>query len=168
MGMSNASSASTPSLDSSLSSPTKVDTPSEKTAPADPYRSPDFYTIRVSWGDETEATEVVIMYKSIMLSNRDHTREVICSAMMKHGVEGNPDDFTLSQLCVEEENLYGGGGGPVEGLLQLDPRQEEGHLEGSQEAPRTFPLTCCRSSCSFPTCHLFVTQTESIMIESFN
>jgi len=101
--MSNASSASTPSLDSSLSSPSKVDTPSEKAAPADPYRSPDFYIIRVSWGDETEATEGVIMYKSIMLSNREHTREVICSAMMKHGVEGNPDDFTLSQLLPDKE-----------------------------------------------------------------
>jgi len=102
--ISNASSASTPSLDSSLSSPSKGETPSEKTAPAaDPYRSPDFYIIRVSWGDETEATQGVIMYKSIMLSNREHTREVICSAMMKHGVEGNPDDFTLSQLLPDKE-----------------------------------------------------------------
>merc|ERR1712192_11827 len=101
--ISNASSASTPSLDSSLSSPSKGETPSEKAAPADPYRSPDFYIIRVSWGDETEATEGVIMYKSIMLSNREHTREVICSAMMKHGVEGNPDDFTLSQLLPDKE-----------------------------------------------------------------
>ena len=48
---------------------------------------------------------------------------------------------TRPQLCVEEENLYGGGGGPVEGLLHLDPRQEEGHLEGSQETPWTCPLT---------------------------
>merc|ERR1712088_461293 len=101
--ISNASSASTPSLDSSLSSPSKAETPSEKTAPADPYRSPDFYIIRVSWGDETEATEGVIMYKSIMLSNREHTREVICSAMLKHGLEGSPDDFTLSQLLPDKE-----------------------------------------------------------------
>merc|ERR550519_2656632 len=102
--ISNASSASTPSLDSSLSSPSKGETPSEKTAPAaDPYRSPDFYIIRVSWGDETEATQGVIMYKSIMLSNREHTKEVICSAMMKHGVERNPDDFTLSQLLPDKE-----------------------------------------------------------------
>ena len=42
------------------------------------FHSPDFYIIRVSWGDETEATEGVIMYKSIMLSNREHTKEVIC------------------------------------------------------------------------------------------
>jgi len=102
--ISNASSASTPSLDSSLSSPSKGETPSEKTAPAaDPYRSPDFYIIRVSWGDETEATQGVIMYKSIMLSNREHTREVICSAMMKHGIEGTPDDFTLSQVLPDKE-----------------------------------------------------------------
>merc|ERR1711981_1296837 len=108
--VSSASSASIPSLDTSLassSSPTKCDK-SEKagtsaTPLADPYRSPDFYIIRVSLEAATEATEGVIMYKSIMLSNREHTREVICSAMMKHGVEGNPDDFTLSQLLPDKE-----------------------------------------------------------------
>merc|ERR1719278_2031830 len=99
--VSNASSASTPSLDSSLSSPSKAGEAGEK--PADPYRSPEFYIIRVSWGEDAEATQGVIMYKSIMLSNREHTREVICSAMMKHGVEGCPEDFTLSQLLPDKE-----------------------------------------------------------------
>ena len=42
------------------------------------------------------------MYKSIMLSNREHTREVICSAMMKHGLEGSPEDFTLSQFLPDK------------------------------------------------------------------
>merc|ERR1719509_286411 len=46
--VSNASSASPPSLDSSLSSPSKAGEAGEK--PADPYRSPDFYIIRVLWG----------------------------------------------------------------------------------------------------------------------
>merc|ERR1719232_187790 len=106
-------SASIPSLDTSLASsstPTKCDK-SEKPGgaappaapPADPYRSPDFYIIRVSLEAATEATEGVIMYKSIMLSNREHTREVICSAMLKHGLEGSPDDFTLSQLLPDKE-----------------------------------------------------------------
>jgi hypothetical protein len=42
------------------------------------------------------------MYKSIMLSNREHTREVICSAMLKHGLEGSPDDFTLAQMLPDK------------------------------------------------------------------
>jgi len=107
--VSSASSASIPSLDTSLvstSSPMKCDNKSEKPAAApqvDPYRSPDFYIIRVSLEAATEATEGVIMYKSIMLSNREHTREVICSAMLKHGLEGSPEDFTLSQLLPDKE-----------------------------------------------------------------
>merc|ERR1719410_2379744 len=101
--LSSGSSLSTPSLDTSLvnSSPSKCDKP-EKT-PSDPYKTPDFYIIRVSWETSSAATEGVIMYKSIMLSNREHTREVICSAMLKHGIEGSPDDFTLSQVLPDKE-----------------------------------------------------------------
>merc|ERR1719410_3062610 len=76
--VSSASSASIPSLDTSLvstSSPTKCDKSEKQSTPAtpqaDPYRSPDFYIIRVSLEAATEATEGVIMYKSIMLSNRE-------------------------------------------------------------------------------------------------
>ena len=42
------------------------------------------------------------MYKSIMLSNREHTREVICSAMLKHGLEGSPDDYNLAQMLPDK------------------------------------------------------------------
>ena len=103
--LSSGSSLSTPSLDTSLvnSSPSKCDK-TEKPA-SDPYKTPDFYIIRVSWETSSEATEGVIMYKSIMLSNREHTREVICSAMLKHGIEGSPDDYTLSQV-LPDKGLY--------------------------------------------------------------
>lgn len=103
--LSSGSSMSTPSLDSSLvnTSPSKCDKPDKSAPAADPYKTPDFYIIRVSWETSSEATEGVIMYKSIMLSNREHTREVICSAMMKHGIEGTPDDFTLSQALPDKE-----------------------------------------------------------------
>jgi len=43
------------------------------------------------------------MYKSIMLSNREHTREVICSAMLKHGIEGSPEEFNLAQMLPDKE-----------------------------------------------------------------
>ena len=42
------------------------------------------------------------MYKSIMLSNREHTSEVICSAMLKHGLEGAPEDYSLAQLLPDK------------------------------------------------------------------
>jgi len=102
--VSSASSLSTPSLDTSLVNVTptskcdKADTPK-----SDPYKTPDFYIIRVSWETSSAATEGVIMYKSIMLSNKEHTREVICSAMLKHGIEGSPEEFTLSQVLPDKE-----------------------------------------------------------------
>jgi len=101
--VSSASSLSTPSLDTSLVNltPTKCD--KADTPKSDPYKTPDFYIIRVSWETSSAATEGVIMYKSIMLSNREHTREVICSAMLKHGIEGSPEDFTLSQVLPDKE-----------------------------------------------------------------
>jgi len=103
--LSSGSSMSTPSLDTSLvnTTPSKCDKTEKPAAAADPYKTPDFYIIRVSWETSSEATEGVIMYKSIMLSNKEHTREVICSAMMKHGIEGSPDDFTLSQVLPDKE-----------------------------------------------------------------
>ena len=38
------------------------------------------------------------MYKSIMIGNHERTKEVIRSAMMKHGLEGSPENYTLSQF----------------------------------------------------------------------
>lgn len=105
--LSSGSSMSTPSLDSSIvnTTPVKSEKSSpEKTPASDPYKTADFYIIRVSWDTSSEATEGVIMYKSIMLSNREHTREVICSAMLKHGIEGSPEDFTLSQVLPDKGN----------------------------------------------------------------
>jgi len=105
------SGCSTPSLDTSISSSTPSrqdrsstvsDNPSAS-PPQDPYRTPEFYIIRVSWLTQSEATEGVIMYKSIMLSNREHTSEVICSAMLKHGLEGSPEDYSLAQLLPDKE-----------------------------------------------------------------
>merc|ERR1711874_389789 len=101
--VSSASSLSTPSLDTSLVNVTSTKCDKPDTPKSDPYKTPDFYIIRVSWETSSAATEGVIMYKSIMLSNREHTREVICSAMLKHGIEGSPEDFTLSQVLPDKE-----------------------------------------------------------------
>ena len=45
------------------------------------------------------------MYKSIMIGNHERTREVIRSAMMKHGLEGSPENYNLSQLLPDGAEL---------------------------------------------------------------
>ena len=67
-----------------------------------PYRTSEFYIIRVSIESSGPETEGVIMYKSIMVANHERTGSVIRSAMMKHGLEGSPDNYTLSQLLPDK------------------------------------------------------------------
>ena len=67
-----------------------------------PYKTSEFYIIRVSIESPGPATEGVIMYKSIMVANHERTGSVIRSAMMKHGLEGSPDHYTLSQLLPDK------------------------------------------------------------------
>ncbi|XP_034244342.1 ral guanine nucleotide dissociation stimulator-like 1 isoform X2 [Thrips palmi] len=65
----------------------------------------DFYIIRVTVEPEGPETEGVIMYKSIMLSNNERTPQVIRNAMLKLGIEGNPDSYSLSQILPDKEML---------------------------------------------------------------
>ena len=67
-----------------------------------PYRTSEFYIIRVSIETGGPETEGVIMYKSIMIGNHERTREVIRNAMMKHGLEGTPDSYTLAQILPDK------------------------------------------------------------------
>ena len=46
------------------------------------------------------------MYKSIMIGNHERTREVIRNAMMKHGLEGSPDSYSLSQVLPDKGKNY--------------------------------------------------------------
>lgn len=92
------SSSSLPSLDVSISSN------GSNHLQSSPYKTPEFYIIKVSY-ETPEQREIngIIMYKSIMLSNSERTPTVIRNAMMKHGLEGSPDDFTLAQLLQDGE-----------------------------------------------------------------
>lgn len=65
---------------------------------ASPMRTPDFYVIRVSIATPSKETEGINLYKSIMVSNHERSPQVIRNAMVKHGLEGNPEDYTLAQL----------------------------------------------------------------------
>ena len=71
-----------------------------------PYKTSEFYIIRVSIESPGPATEGVIMYKSIMVANHERTGSVIRSAMMKHGLEGSPDNYTLSQLLPDKGKTF--------------------------------------------------------------
>ena len=71
-----------------------------------PYRTSEFYIIRVSIMTGGPETEGVIMYKSIMIGNHERTREVIRNAMMKHGLEGSPDNYTLAQVLPDKGELF--------------------------------------------------------------
>lgn len=42
------------------------------------------------------------MYKSIMLSNNERTPQVIRNAILKLGLEGNPDNYTLAQVLPDK------------------------------------------------------------------
>jgi len=68
-----------------------------------PYKTSEFYIIRVSIESAGPETEGVIMYKSIMIGNHERTRQVIRNAMMKHGLEGSPDNYNLAQVLPDKE-----------------------------------------------------------------
>ncbi|XP_054282718.1 ral guanine nucleotide dissociation stimulator-like 1 isoform X2 [Macrosteles quadrilineatus] len=67
--------------------------------------TPDFYIIKVTLETDLVETDGIVMYKSIMLSNNERTPQVIRNAMLKLGIEGNPDNYTLAQVLPDKEML---------------------------------------------------------------
>lgn len=65
--------------------------------------SPDFYIIRVTYETDQVELDGIVLYKSIMLGNNERTPQVIRNAMLKLSMEGNPDNYTLSQVLPEKE-----------------------------------------------------------------
>ncbi|XP_067002658.2 ral guanine nucleotide dissociation stimulator-like 1 [Anabrus simplex] len=63
----------------------------------------DFYIIRVTVETSSVETDGIVLYKSIMLSNNERTPQVIRNAMLKLGLEGNPDNYTLAQVLPDKE-----------------------------------------------------------------
>lgn len=64
--------------------------------------SPDFYIIRVTYETDSVETDGIVLYKSIMLSNNERTPQVIRNSMLKLNLEGNPDEYTLSQVLPDK------------------------------------------------------------------
>uniref|UniRef100_A0A336MNK3 CSON004376 protein n=1 Tax=Culicoides sonorensis TaxID=179676 RepID=A0A336MNK3_CULSO len=67
--------------------------------------TPDFYIIKITLEVDHAETDGVIMYKSIMLGNNERTPQVIRNAMIKLGLDGDPDQYSLSQVLPDKELL---------------------------------------------------------------
>lgn len=65
--------------------------------------SPDFYIIRVTYETENVELDGIVLYKSIMLGNNERTPQVIKNAMLKLGLDGDPDRYTLAQVLPDKE-----------------------------------------------------------------
>ncbi|KAG1673530.1 Ral guanine nucleotide dissociation stimulator-like 1 [Nymphon striatum] len=104
---SSVSSLSLPSVNSSTNS-----TPAS--TPETPFKTSEFNIIRVAvetntlQSDDNANTPLTIgvNYKSIMVSNSDHTSTVIRNAMAKHCIDGNFEEYCLSQILPEGEMVF--------------------------------------------------------------
>ncbi|XP_055314238.1 ral guanine nucleotide dissociation stimulator-like 1 isoform X3 [Sitodiplosis mosellana] len=65
--------------------------------------SPDFYIIRVTYETDNVELDGIVLYKSIMLGNNERTPHVIKNSMLKLGLDGDPDRYTLAQVLPDKE-----------------------------------------------------------------
>lgn len=65
--------------------------------------SPDFYIIRVTYETDNVELDGIVLYKSIMLGNNERTPQVIKNTMLKLGLDGDPDKYTLAQVLPDKE-----------------------------------------------------------------
>lgn len=65
--------------------------------------APDFYIIRVTYETDNIELDGIVLYKSIMLGNNERTPQVIRNAMLKLGLEDDPDRYTLAQVLPDKE-----------------------------------------------------------------
>ncbi|KAL3177197.1 hypothetical protein MRX96_009890 [Rhipicephalus microplus] len=82
--------------------------------PPTPPHDPDLKVIRVSLDPTLAAgqdspsgmNQGTTLYKSILLSNGDHTPTVVRNALEKHGLEGDPDEYELTQQLPDSEIVF--------------------------------------------------------------
>ncbi|XKL63502.1 hypothetical protein PGB90_005866 [Kerria lacca] len=97
------SSSSTSSVNSNNTSNQSASASATDTSPARSNFSPDSYIIRVTIETDLAETDGIVLYKSIMLNNNERTHQVIRNAMLKLGIQGNPENYTLSQILADKE-----------------------------------------------------------------
>ena len=66
----------------------------------------DCYIIKVSYESKASNSDGVVVYKSILLSNSERTPQVIRNAMLKLGLQGDPDSYTLSQVLSNKKGNF--------------------------------------------------------------
>ncbi|XP_018785353.1 PREDICTED: ral guanine nucleotide dissociation stimulator-like 1 isoform X2 [Bactrocera latifrons] len=100
--------------------------------------APDFYIIRVTYETENVELDGIVLYKSIMLGNNERTPHVIRNAMMKLGLEADPDDYTLAQVLPDKElvmprnaNVYYAVNTTYNLNFILRPKKKDGASNGS-------------------------------------
>jgi len=98
-----------------------------------PQSAPDFYIIRVTYETDNIELDGIVLYKSIMLGNNERTPQVIRNAMLKLGLEDDPDRYTLAQVLPDKElvmpknaNVYYAVNTNYNLNFILRPRKEEG------------------------------------------
>ncbi|XP_034658212.1 ral guanine nucleotide dissociation stimulator-like 1 isoform X1 [Drosophila subobscura] len=98
-----------------------------------PQSAPDFYIIRVTYETDNIELDGIVLYKSIMLGNNERTPQVIRNAMLKLGLEDDPDRFTLAQVLPDKElvmpknaNVYYAVNTNYNLNFILRPRKDEG------------------------------------------
>ncbi|XP_068149730.1 ral guanine nucleotide dissociation stimulator-like 1 isoform X3 [Drosophila tropicalis] len=103
-----------------------------------PQSAPDFYIIRVTYETDNIELDGIVLYKSIMLGNNERTPQVIRNAMVKLGLEDDPDRYTLAQVLPEKElvmpknaNVYYAVNTNYNLNFILRPRKDEGLGGGS-------------------------------------
>ncbi|XP_054736156.1 ral guanine nucleotide dissociation stimulator-like 1 isoform X1 [Anastrepha obliqua] len=100
--------------------------------------APDFYIIRVTYETENVELDGIVLYKSIMLGNNERTPQVIRNAMMKLGLEADPEQYTLAQVLPDKElvmpknaNVYYAVNTNYNLNFILRPKKKDGGSNGS-------------------------------------
>ncbi|KAH8419527.1 hypothetical protein KR222_004281, partial [Zaprionus bogoriensis] len=95
--------------------------------------APDFYIIRVTYETDNIELDGIVLYKSIMLGNNERTPQVIRNAMLKLGLEDDPERYTLAQVLPDKElvmpktaNVYYAVNTNYNLNFILRPRKDEG------------------------------------------
>lgn len=68
-----------------------------------PGANADFYIVKITLESETMPQDGIVVYKSMMVKNNERTPQVIRNALMKLGIEDDPDNYILAQRLPDKD-----------------------------------------------------------------
>ncbi|XP_037823084.1 ral guanine nucleotide dissociation stimulator-like 1 isoform X1 [Lucilia sericata] len=68
-----------------------------------PGANADFYIVKITLETETMPQDGIVVYKSMMVKNNERTPQVIRNALMKLGIEDDPDNYILAQRLPDKD-----------------------------------------------------------------